>query len=40
MAESVPRGMRLRAGLIIRDGDLIAIPEHAAATATRYLSVS
>jgi threonylcarbamoyladenosine tRNA methylthiotransferase MtaB len=40
MSESVPRGMRLRAALTIRDGDLIAIPEHAAATATRYLSAS
>jgi threonylcarbamoyladenosine tRNA methylthiotransferase MtaB len=36
---SMPRGARFRARLTIDDGQLIAIPEHAAAPPTRYLSV-
>jgi threonylcarbamoyladenosine tRNA methylthiotransferase MtaB len=37
---SVPRGTRLRARLTNEDGQLLAIPEHAAGWATRYLSAS
>jgi hypothetical protein len=40
ISESVPRGTRLRARLTIEDGQLLAIPEHAAAWATGYLSAS
>jgi threonylcarbamoyladenosine tRNA methylthiotransferase MtaB len=40
ISESLPRGTRLRARLTIEEGELLAIPEHAAASATRYLSPS
>jgi threonylcarbamoyladenosine tRNA methylthiotransferase MtaB len=38
--DSVSRGTRLRARLTIAEGELMAIPEHAGAAATHYLSAS
>jgi threonylcarbamoyladenosine tRNA methylthiotransferase MtaB len=40
ISQSVPRGTRFRGRLTIADGDLLAIPEHAESSATRYLSAS
>jgi threonylcarbamoyladenosine tRNA methylthiotransferase MtaB len=40
ISEPMPRGTRLRARVAIEDGELLAVPEHATAWATRYLSAS
>jgi threonylcarbamoyladenosine tRNA methylthiotransferase MtaB len=40
LSQSMPRGSRFRARLTMSDGQLVATPEAASATATRYLSAS
>ena len=40
IADSLPRGTRIRPRLTIEDGELLAIPERAGPSSTRYLSAS